>query len=103
MKDTKENRQNWFDNNPFFNTEKDFEKFEASMLAAEANGNLPIAFQYEQPEELTVNDIKLFSERFKEDTGLPIKFQLETCVDCGNLHCIIFVGLSLDDDEKVRC
>ena len=48
-----------------------------------------------------MNDVKLFSRRFREDTDLDIEFRLKTCNDCGRLHCIIVVD-EVPENEKER-
>ena len=83
--------KNWRNNNQFFESRLGYDEFvEAMMMAADAD-NLPMTFQVERPEAFTLNDIKLFSQMFKDDTGLNIEFHLSTCDHCDRLHCIMIV------------
>ena len=84
--------QNWFDNNPFFTLKKDYDEFTSAMMTAAENGGLPIALQHEEPETITISDIKQFLQRFKRDTGLDLEVRAYTCNNCDKLHCLLIVS-----------
>ncbi len=97
--DTNKTKQNWFDHNPFFTNKDGYENFVSAMMEAAEEGNLPIALQHQEPEILTLEDIKLFTQRFKRDTGLEIEFKLFTCNHCESLHCLMIVDELSEDME----
>ena len=86
-----ENKMKWFVNNPFFANKDGYDEFVSAMTTAAQEDNLPICLQHHDPEELTMKDIRLFSQVFMQDTGLNVEFQMSTCNDCGNLHCFMIV------------
>ena len=98
-KNTKQDSQNWFDNNPFFHSKEDYDAFVEAMIAAAAEENLPIALQHDEPETITTDDIRTLSHRFKQDTGLYIEFKLLTCNHCDKLHCLIIVDENPEEME----
>ena len=67
MSKTNKEEQNWLDNNPFFTSKKSYDEFVAAMSVAAEEGNLPICLKHEEPESLSMQDIKRFSQRFKQD------------------------------------
>ena len=79
------------DDNPFFTSKFGYDEFVETMMMAADNDDLPISFQVKQPETLTMDDFRSFSQRFKQDTGLNIEFNLSTCDHCDSLHCIVIV------------
>ncbi len=87
MSNKSKSRQNWYDSNPFFFNKEGYENFITGMKAAAEEGHLPVCLKHEEPECLTMDDIKQFSQQFMQDTGLQIEFHLFTCKDCGRLHC----------------
>ncbi len=92
--------QNWLDNNPFFSSKDGYEGFVAAMSTAAEKGNLPICLKHEDPESLSMLDIKQFSQRFKRDTGLNIEFQLFTCNHCDRLHCCLIIDEIEDNEDE---
>ena len=90
--------KNWYDNNPFFENKHGYDEFVKAMMMAADCGNLPLALQHEEPEALTMDDIKSFSRQFKQDSGLDIEFRLMTCSHCNRLHCIMIVD-ELSEEE----
>lgn len=86
-----ENNSRWFDNNPFFPNKDGYDEFVKAMKKAARQNNLPICLGHDDPECLTVNDIKQLSLAFRRDTGLNLDCQLYTCQDCGRLHCNLIV------------
>ncbi len=97
MTKTETTRQYWFIDNPFFVDKKAYEGFTEYMLTAADEGELPVCLEHDEPENLTMQDIKRFSQRFKQDTGLSIEFRLITCNHCDRLHCLIIVDESEED------
>lgn len=89
---------NWYNTNPFFDTKAAYDSFVAAMKAA---AEYPIALEYEQPDTLTANDIKLFSQRFMRDTGLSIEFRLYTCRHCDRLHCLMIVDEAPEESDVI--
>ena len=67
------------------------------MMAADA-GELPQVHEHIQPEILTIDGIKHFSRKFKQDTGLDIEFNFMTCNHCNRLHCFLIV-----DEQAENC
>ena len=96
---TIKNRLNWFDNNPFFNNKEGYDGFIEAMITAAEEGNLPLSLQHTEPENVTMYDIKQFSQRFKQDTGLYIEFKLVTCNHCDKLHCCMVIDEFPDGEE----
>ncbi len=90
---TKQNttKRNWDTDNPFFSCKEAYDEFVETMILAADYESLPMSYQVEQPETLTMNDIRQFSKRFKQDTGLNIEFNFSTCDHCDKLHCIMIV------------
>ncbi len=78
-------------NNPFFSDEESYHQFVLYALEEDENNNLPIAFECRSPMNITMNDIKTFSIRFKDDTDLSIQFHQYTCDNCDRLHFLIEV------------
>lgn len=76
---------------PFFDDEMGYHTFVLSMLEAAKQNNLPIALEHSNPMEITMEDIKRFSNTFKKDTDLDIDFKQYTCPNCDRLHFIMFV------------
>lgn len=85
------NKQNWFDNNPFFDNKEGYENFAKAMIAAAEEGHIPIILKHEKPEPMTSTDIKLFAQRFKRDTGLSVEFKFSICNHCDRLHCFLII------------
>ena len=83
---------------PFFETKDEYDAFVETMKTAAEEGKLPIAFQHSEPDMLSVQDIKQFSQKFMKDTGLHIEFRLFTCSHCERLHCVISVEEGDPDD-----
>ena len=84
-------RRNWFTDNPFFVNKDAYDGFVEAMLDAADEGELPKCFEHGEPENLTAQDFKWFSQKFKHDTGLSIEFRLMTCDHCDRLHCLMIV------------
>lgn len=97
MTKTKTTRKNWFTDNPFFTDKEAYNGFTEYMLAVAEEGELPVCVEHDEPENLTMQDIKRFSQRFKQDTGLSIEFSLMTCNLCDRLHCLIIVDESEEE------
>lgn len=76
-------------NNPIFKNEEEYSCFVLNALQKNENNNLPIAFECSYPMNISMNDIKTFSNRFKKDTGLSIQFHQYTCDNCERLHFVI--------------
>ena len=91
MKKTNSTRTNWFNKNPFFNCKEAYDNFVDAMMTAADEEHLPICLQHEEPETLTMSDMKQFSQRFKQDTGLYMEFKFVTCNHCDRLHCCMVV------------
>ena len=91
---------NWFKRNPFFKNRSEFDKFAEAMVIAADEGNLPIAFQHPEPEEVTLYDVKEFSKRFSAVTGLHIEFSFTTCNHCNKLHCCVIVDEIPEEKES---
>lgn len=89
-------RKDWYTDNPFFTGKDSYDQFAMEMLAAADKGDLPNCFEYQEPENLTAQDFRLFSQRFHQDTGLSVEFRFITCSHCDRLHCLIIV----DENEK---
>ena len=70
----------------FFDDAEGYSFFIEKMQEAAAENNLPLCLEHSSPLELTMNDIKAFSQTFKKDTGLDINFQMYTCDNCDKLH-----------------
>ncbi len=104
MKKNNMTRQNWFTDNPFFVDKNAYDMFAEYMLSAADEGELPKCFDHQRPGKLTMQDIKRFSQKFKQDTGLSIEFRLMTCDNCDRLHCLIIVDEpeenEREDDEE---
>ena len=100
MKKSKMKKMNWLDTNPFFGCKEGYEIFVESMMTEADAGNLPLTIECHDPESLTMQDIQELSQRFKEDAGLDIQFQLFTCDQCDKLHCIVTVD---EFSEEVEC
>ena len=83
--------KNKYDCTPFFTSKFGYDEFVETMMMAADNDDLPISFQVKQPETLTMDDFRRFSQRFKQDSGLNIEFNLSTCDHCDRLHCIVIV------------
>ena len=102
------NKQNWFDNNPFFDNKEGYENFAKVMITAAKEGHIPIILKHEKPEPMTSTDIKLFAQRFKRDTGLSIEFKFSICNQCDRLHCFLIVDefpeneVENDDIPKIK-
>ena len=90
-KSKSETCQNWYANNPFFENKLGYDEFTEKMMMAADYGDFPITLEVKEPESLSMNDIKLFSQHFKQDSGLNIEFHLSTCNHCDRLHCIMIV------------
>ena len=75
----------------FFDTAKDYDFFVEKMEEAAEENDLPLCLEHNSPMELTMNDIKEFSQTFKKDTGLDIHFQVYTCDNCNKLHFAMIV------------
>ena len=97
MTKTKAAKHNWFTDNPFFANKDAYDGFAEAMLYAADEGELPLCLEHKDPENLTTEDIKRFSQRFKQDTGLSIEFRLMTCNHCDRLHCLIIVDEAADE------
>ena len=92
MKNNKSDRcKNWYANNPFFENKLGYDGFTEAMMMVADNGDFPITLEVKEPESLSAKDIQLFSQHFKQDTGLNIEFHLLTCNHCDKLHCIMIV------------
>ncbi len=89
---TPKTKLKWFDNNPFFFNKEGYDAFVDAMITAAREKQLPICLKHDDPEVLTIGDIKQFSQVFMKDTGLNIECQLFTCKDCGKLHCALIVS-----------
>lgn len=100
MKETNQKRRNWLDTNPFFGCKEGYEIFVEFMMTAADDGDLPLTIECIEPESLTMHDFQEFSQRFKEDAGLDIQFQLFTCDQCNKLHCIVTVDDPFVNDKE---
>lgn len=78
-------------NNQFFESELGYEEFVEAMMAAADAGELPKVLEHKEPEALTIDGIKQFSRKFKQDSGLDIEFKFTTCNHCDRLHCLMIV------------
>ena len=96
-------KKNWLDTNPFFGCKEGYEIFVESMMTEADAGNLPLTIECRDPESLTMQDIQEFSQRFKEDAGLDMQFQLFTCDQCNKLHCIVTVDEISEEMESDTC
>ena len=85
------NRKNRHDDNQFFENQLGYDEFVETMMMTADEGDLPKVFEHKEPEQLTMNGIKHFSQKFKRDTGLDIEFKLVTCDHCDRLHCLMIV------------
>lgn len=85
------NRKNKHDDNQFFESKLGYDEFVETMMMAADEGDLPKVFEHKEPEQLTMNGIKRFSQKFKRDAGLDIEFKLVTCDHCDRLHCLMIV------------
>ena len=90
-------RKDWYSDNPFFIGKDAYDRFAMEMLASADEGDLPNCFEYQEPENLTAQDFKLFAQRFQQDTGLSVEFRLITCSHCDRLHCLIIVDEAADE------
>ncbi len=77
--------------NNFFDDAEGYHFFIEKMQEAAEENNLPFYLEHNSPMELTMNDIKAFSQTFKKDTGLDINFQVYTCDNCDKLHFVMSV------------
>ena len=100
MKKTNTTKPNWFTDNPFFVDKEAYDRFANTMMELASEGDLPCSLEHEEPESLTMQDIKKFSQRFKQDTGLSIEFSLMTCNHCDRLHCLIIVNESEENEME---
>ena len=94
------NEQMWLENNPFFIDKYGYDGFIKEMIMAAQNGELPVCFDYQEADNLTLYDIKQFSQLFFRDAGLTLTCQLATCPDCGKLHCLLNVSSENPFDEQ---
>ena len=93
-------RKNRYAANPFFETKDAYDNFAEAMLYAADDGELPMCLEHNNLENLTMQDIKQFSNQFKQDTGLSIEFRLMTCDHCDRLHCLIIVDEATENEEE---
>lgn len=100
MRKTNTTRKNWFTNNPFFENKDAYDRFIAAMLTAAEEEELPKCYEHENPEKLAAQDIKRFSQKFKQDTGLSIEFRMMTCNHCDRLHCLIIVDEPAEEEME---
>ena len=104
MSKTKIQEKEWFTNNPFFGSKEAYDIFAEMMLESADAGELPKLLEHGEPESLTIQDIKILSQTFQQDTGLSIEFRMTTCNHCDRLHCLIIVDESeeneMESDEK---
>ena len=98
MKRTDITKKDWYSDNPFFIGKDAYDRFAMEMLASADEGDLPNCFEYQEPENLTAQDFKLFAQRFQQDTGLSVEFRLITCSHCDRLHCLIIVNENGKED-----
>ena len=75
----------------FFGDMEGYSFFVKKMQEVAEKHNLPLALEHTAPMELTMQDIKRFSQTFRKDTGLDIEFKAFTCDNCDKLHLIMFV------------
>jgi len=68
------------------------------MMNSMDDDDFPILLEREDPEEITMVDVKEFIDKFKKDTGLDISFHLNTCDDCGRLH----MTMAIDTREEYQ-
>ncbi len=97
---TKIQEKEWFTNNPFFGSKEAYDIFVEMMLESADAGELPKLLEHGEPESLTIQDIKILSQTFQQDTGLAIEFRLMTCEHCDRLHCLIIVDESEENREE---
>lgn len=75
----------------FFNNNKEYEDFIFSIELSKLLDNLPIVIEYEMPMNISMNDIKVFIDTFKEKTELDIEAKLYTCDKCNQLHMLFCI------------
>lgn len=104
MSKMKIQEKEWFTNNPFFGSKEAYDIFAEMMLESADAGELPKLLEHGEPESLTIQDIKMLSQTFQQDTGLSIEFRLMICNHCDRLNCLIIVDESeeneMGSDEK---
>ena len=91
-------RKDWYTDNPCFTGKDSYDQFAMEMLAAADKGDLPNCFEYQEPENLSAQDFRLFSQRFHQDTGLSVEFRFITCSHCDRLHCLIIVNENEEEE-----
>lgn len=73
---------------------EDYKRFCETAIQAAEQGRLPLGFQMDDGNELTLEAIQKFCIGFQRDTGLDITGHFFICSDCGRLHVLFEIDYS---------